>query len=152
LLLNPFYELVRFRRPIVNDEILERIKQLQKSIADNRDDIKEDFDYEIKAANLLLVAHAAGLIGCIALLKDYNENPHLQGIGILIRIFASGLVFGITGYSALLVFRGHVTSLMLIPKQGLNQKMMYLTYGALGLSVLLLMAGVSFIAYRLGTL
>ncbi len=51
-------------------------------------------ELEAKALNYLLVANGAGLAGCVATLKDYATVPQLHGVGILIVIFAVGLILG----------------------------------------------------------
>lgn len=68
------------------------------------DVVKDQFETWSKGANLLLVAHGAGLIGCVSILKDYNTTPTLRGVGMLVFIFGTGLMMAIVGYgmSALL--------------------------------------------------
>lgn len=51
-------------------------------------------DLESKALNYLLVANGAGLAGCLTVLKDYANVPQVHGVGILIVVFAVGLVLG----------------------------------------------------------
>jgi hypothetical protein len=63
--------------------------------------IKDTFDTLAKGANLLLVANAAGLAGCLSTLKDYNSTPMLKGIGLLIFLFGTGLMFATSGYIAM---------------------------------------------------
>jgi integrase len=36
-----------------------------------------------KGATSLMVAHAAGLMTCLTLIKDYKDNPPLRGVGAI---------------------------------------------------------------------
>jgi hypothetical protein len=65
------------------------------------DVIKDNFDTYGKGANLLLVANAAGLVGCLSTLREYNSTPLLRGIGMPIVLFGLGLLFAISGYVAM---------------------------------------------------
>jgi hypothetical protein len=60
-----------------------------------------------KAINSLMVAHAAGLLACVTLLKDYKEDtPHqLKGLGLFIGAFGLGLVAAIISSALLLMVR-----------------------------------------------
>jgi hypothetical protein len=69
--------------------------ELQKVISD---DVKDHYESQIKSANYLLVAHAAGLIGCLSVLKDYATTPQLKGMGIFIILFGIGLLGAILNY------------------------------------------------------
>ena len=50
-------------------------------------DFRDEFEYEIKGANYLLIAHGAGLLGFLSLLKDYKEIAQLRGMGIFFGVF-----------------------------------------------------------------
>jgi hypothetical protein len=63
----------------------------------------------LKAVNSLMIAHGAGLVTCLTLLKDYDANPKLKGIGFIITMFACGLAFAILAYSALMLHRHQTT-------------------------------------------
>jgi hypothetical protein len=41
-----------------------------------------------------LIAHGAGLVTCLTLLKDYDANPRLKGIGWFITLFVTGFGWG----------------------------------------------------------
>jgi hypothetical protein len=51
----------------------------------NRHHLWEAFN---KALNTLILGHAAGLVTCLTLLKDYKD----QGLGVFIRLFGAGLI------------------------------------------------------------
>ena len=51
-----------------------------------------------RAANSLLIAHGAGLIGCLSQLKDYASDSNLKGIGIFISGFAVGFIVAAIAY------------------------------------------------------
>jgi hypothetical protein len=48
-----------------------------------------------KALNTLMVGHAAGLVTCLTLIKDYKENARLQELGTFILLFGVGLVVAV---------------------------------------------------------
>jgi hypothetical protein len=58
----------------------------------------------------LLIAHGAGLVTCLTLLKDYDANPRLKDIGFIITMFACGLAFAILTYLSLILHR-HTTTM-----------------------------------------
>jgi hypothetical protein len=66
---------------------------------------KEHFDVEFKAVGYLLAANAAGLAGCMTLLKDYATVPQLKGIGVFIFLFGLGFIFAVVGFVALTIHR-----------------------------------------------
>jgi hypothetical protein len=59
---------------------------------------RDHYDAQAKGANYLLVAHAAGLIGCLSVLKDYATIPQLKGLGTFILIFGVGLLAAIANF------------------------------------------------------
>jgi hypothetical protein len=62
-----------------------------------RDDMRDFFDTDMKNANSLLVAHGAGLVGCLSTLKDYTPTSPYAGIGLFISLFVIGFIFACTG-------------------------------------------------------
>jgi hypothetical protein len=60
------------------------------------------WDVLLKGVNYLLIAHAAGLVTCLTLLKDYKDNPQLKGLGGFIGLFGFGLIFAITALVGLI--------------------------------------------------
>jgi hypothetical protein len=63
--------------------------------------MKDHYDQNLKAANYLFVAHGAGLIGCLSILKDYKTTPELRGIGIFVLLFGIGFIGAILNYIGL---------------------------------------------------
>jgi len=78
---------------------------LQRRIDEERQYAKEHFDVEFKAVGYLLAANAAGLAGCVTLLKDYATVPQLKGIGIFICLFGLGFILAVIGFIALTIHR-----------------------------------------------
>jgi hypothetical protein len=58
------------------------------SLADRRQDRKDLWEALNKALNTLMVGHAAGLVTCLTLIKDYKE----KGVGTFIALFGVGLI------------------------------------------------------------
>jgi hypothetical protein len=73
-----------------------------------RDEMRDYFDSDLKNAHYLLVAHGAGLAGCLATLKDYATTPQLKGVGIFIVIFCFGLLLATMGTASLSLRRSNV--------------------------------------------
>jgi hypothetical protein len=63
------------------------------------------WDVELKATNYLMIAHAAGLVTCVTLLKDYKDNAQLKGIGLFVSLFGYGLTTAIIAFILLLTQR-----------------------------------------------
>jgi Zn-dependent protease len=42
-----------------------------------------------------MVGHAAGLVTCLTLMKDFKDNPQLQGVGMFITLFGYGLILAV---------------------------------------------------------
>jgi hypothetical protein len=84
---------------------LDRLEAHGEAVRYMRDDMRDFYDHELKNANYLLVAHGAGLIGCLSTLKDYNVAGQLKGIGVFIALFAVGLIFAAFGTAALSIGR-----------------------------------------------
>ena len=66
----------------------------------------ELWDIQVKGVNYLLVAHAAGLVTVLTLLKDYpfKDQPLLQGTRFawIIVPFGLGLIFAIIAFASLI--------------------------------------------------
>jgi len=54
-----------------------------------RQHAKDVLDIQFKGVGYLLAANAAGIAGCVTLLKDYETVPQLKGIGIFIYSFSA---------------------------------------------------------------
>jgi uncharacterized membrane protein YiaA len=70
---------------------------------DDKDANKDHYERTVKSANYLLVAHGAGLVGCLSVIKDYANVPQLKGLGFFIALFGIGLL-GAIAYYALATF------------------------------------------------
>jgi hypothetical protein len=81
---------------------------------DNRPDDNPDakfvgvWEAHLKAVNSLLIAHGAGLVTCLTLLKDYEANPRFKGIGWFITLFVTGFSWGMLAYGELILHRERV--------------------------------------------
>jgi hypothetical protein len=58
-----------------------------------------------KALNALMVGHAAGLVTCLTLIKDYNNTPQLKGLGPFIVLFGVGLFLAVASAAVWIVGR-----------------------------------------------
>ena len=65
----------------------------------------DNYESHIKGANYLLAAHAAGFVGCFALIKDYATTSQFKGVGFFIVLFGIGLLSGIFYYISLALSR-----------------------------------------------
>jgi hypothetical protein len=68
--------------------------------AEIRSILKGETETQIKFFGYLLASHAGGMIACLSVLKDYEDNPQLKGIGIFVVLFGLGLI--ITAFALLL--------------------------------------------------
>jgi hypothetical protein len=64
--------------------------------------LRDFWDVQVKAANYLMIAHAAGLVTCVTLLKDYKDSAQLKGIGLFVGLFGYGLIAAITAFVLLI--------------------------------------------------
>jgi hypothetical protein len=60
--------------------------------------LRESRELELKTISYLLVSHAAGLVACVSVLKDYNSVAQLRGLGVFIWIFGLGLIAAIVAF------------------------------------------------------
>jgi hypothetical protein len=112
---------------------------------------KDAWDVLNKALNSLMVAHAAGLVACLTLLKDYKDNPQLKGLGLFVGLFGLGLVAAIISAVLLLIAR---TQYLSVPRaRESNYRPMMRTFIALAhISVVLLIFAVLLAVYRFSAL
>jgi hypothetical protein len=66
----------------------------------------------------LMVGHAAGLVTCLTLIKDYKDNPQLKGLGTFIVLFGVGLVIALSAVVAWLFGRADYWVLTSLPLRG----------------------------------
>jgi hypothetical protein len=67
--------------------------------------VKEYFEVEFKSVGYLLTANAAGLAGCMTLLKDYSTTPELKGLGLFISMFGAGFLSAVIGFITVTMHR-----------------------------------------------
>jgi hypothetical protein len=107
------------------------------------------WEVHLKALNSLLIAHGAGLVTCLTLLKDYDANPRLKGIGWFITLFASGLVLAIAAYLYITLHRAETT---LVNKPWFRGSHWYSGILIALLSVSCLMIALTIAAFKFGKL
>jgi hypothetical protein len=68
---------------------------------------KDNWEAVNKALYTLIVGHAAGLVACMTLLKDYNATSpgHLKGLGWFITLFGLGLFLAVVSAAVWIVGR-----------------------------------------------
>jgi uncharacterized membrane protein YqjE len=74
-------------------------------MADTRDEEDELWEVRSKGLNYLLIAHGAGLVACLTLVKDIDNAPKLKGLGPVIALFGLGLISAIWGVANLYSWR-----------------------------------------------
>jgi heme/copper-type cytochrome/quinol oxidase subunit 1 len=75
----------------------------------NRESIKDDLEQELKATAYLMTGHAAGLLGCLTFLKDYDPTKSLiHGVGTVIAIFSAGFTLSALALVLFFVVRVNV--------------------------------------------
>jgi hypothetical protein len=112
-----------------------------------RDDMRDFYDHELKNSNYLMVAHGAGLIGCLSTLKDYSPTGQFKGIGVFIALFAAGLLFAALGTVALSIGRSRM--LTWVTHGGERPQMEIGVFWPMLLSFVLLIVALMLIIYRL---
>jgi hypothetical protein len=87
------------------DDTTEREKKEQER--DRREQRHGLWEAVNKALNALMVGHAAGLVTCLTLIKDYNSTPQLRGLGTFIALFGFGLVCAVSSALVWIVARAN---------------------------------------------
>jgi hypothetical protein len=84
--------------------------------------LRDQFETFSKAGNYLLIAHSAGLVGCLSVVKDHPEKlpAQLQGIGQLVLLFGCGLLSGVLLWGVAMAIKISVTQ-AIISQQELSQ-------------------------------
>jgi hypothetical protein len=77
----------------------------------------DNYDLHFKGANYLFVAHGAGLVGCLAMVKDYATTPSYKGVGVFIIVFGCGFLTGILYYASLAFTRATVMNSLMDRKE-----------------------------------
>lgn len=113
------------------------------------------FAYELKGCHYLLIAHGVALVTSVTLLKEYVAIPQLKGIGLFINIFAWGFIFAAFGWLGMTKFRTKMMDMFFGPSERRKRPSkadLWFALGPLGVSFLLLIFGVIFLASRLAHL
>jgi hypothetical protein len=76
------------------------------SPADRREERHDLWEALNKALNTLMLGHAAGLVTCLTLMKDYKEHSQLEGLGTFIALFGCGLVVAVISVMVWVLGRG----------------------------------------------
>jgi hypothetical protein len=118
------------------------------------DDLTKDhYDNHFKSANYLLAAHAAGLIGCLSVLKDYNSTPQLKGLGVFVVLFGIGLIAAIVNYIAVFLARATVMNVKDYDPDGPTTKfLMGLHLCALAVALVALIVAIVILIFRFASL
>jgi hypothetical protein len=69
------------------------------------DVLKDRYDTLTKGANLLLVAHGAGIVGCVAFAKEKVAMTLYGDISLFVFIFATGFMLAGSAYGILSILR-----------------------------------------------
>jgi hypothetical protein len=104
-----------------------------------------------KGATSLMVAHAAGLVTCLTLIKDYKDNPPLRGVGVFISMFGVGLITAVWAASLLLLVRGQYVELIEEKKAAYPIIVRMLILLA-NISGVIFVAAIGFAVYKFGKL
>jgi hypothetical protein len=63
--------------------------------------MNDHYDQLFRRVHYLFVAHSAGLVGTLTILKDYASTPQYRGVGLPAGLFGAGLIAAILTYIAL---------------------------------------------------
>ena len=69
--------------------------------------MKDHYDHLYSRVHYLLVAHGAGFVGGLTILKEYTSTPQYRGVGLPIALFGVGLIAAIVAYITLSLAQMH---------------------------------------------
>jgi hypothetical protein len=95
--------------------------------------MKDHYDHLHSHVRYLFLAHGAGLMGGLTILKVYVSTPQYKGVGIPIALFGIGLIAAIAAYITLSLARINAQNSVLDRKQH-PMPVFYIHYGALAVS------------------
>jgi hypothetical protein len=79
--------------PDVVKKIIEDYGSVLEFKKSQRESVRDDLEQDLKATAYLMAGNAAGLVGSLTFLKDYNPHTSpIHGVGIVIAFFAAGFV------------------------------------------------------------
>jgi len=97
----------------------------------------------------LFVAHGAGLVGCLAVLREYASTPHYRGIGTPIVLFGLGLISATFSYITLSISQTLAKNAVLNrAEHEPSMAVFWVHYGGLFASVVSLLGALVVIAWR----
>jgi hypothetical protein len=112
-------------------------------------EVKDHYEIHFKNANYLLAAHAAGLIGCLTVLKDYEATPQLKGMGTFVVLFGIGLLASISNYVALVFSRSHALRPYKQPSDESTEETLKRSHlGSVGIALLMLVVVLLLMMFR----
>jgi hypothetical protein len=106
-----------------------------------------------KVLNTLMVGHAAGLVTCLTLLKDYKDNSQLAGVGWFVVLFGYGLIIAALSVLAWTIGPGDYVVLFGKRFDALRRLDMFsITATCAVMSTVLMALAVLIAVFKLGTL
>ena len=126
-------------------------------MADKRLDVlksmKDHYDHLYVRIHYLFVAHGAGLVGGLTLLKDYAATPQYKGVGLPIALFSVGLIAAITAYITLSWAQMKAKNAVL-DRASLDPSMpvFYVHYIGLAISIIAFVVALGIIIWRVARL
>ena len=112
-------------------------------------DYESQWEAVNKGLTTLMVAHAAGMVTCLTLIKDYKDTGPLKGIGVFVWLFGSGLVTAIVAAFLWLTLRGPYTA---DRRTGMFYALFVGTVAWSHVSLAALIAAIVFAIYKYGRL
>jgi hypothetical protein len=115
--------------------------------------MKDHYDHLFSRVHYLFLAHSAGLVGALTVLKDYVSTPQYRGVGIPAGLFGVGLIAAIVSYIAL-SFAQMVAKNSVLDRTQHEPSMLvfWVHYGGLTVSVLSFVAALLIIVWHVVSL
>lgn len=111
--------------------------------------MKDHYDHLYRRVHYLFLAHGAGFVGGLTILKEYASAPRYEGVGIPIALFGVGLIAAIAAYITLALAQMNAKNSVLDRKQHPpSMTAFYMHYGSLVVSVVALLAAIIIIIWR----
>jgi hypothetical protein len=113
-----------------------------------RESVRDDLEQDLKATAYLMAGNAAGLVGSMTFLKDYNpQTSPIHGVGIVIALFAAGFIVSALALLSFFVVR-YNTKLAYEYRRPFPRDSMMLFRVLQGLSLLVLIIAILVIAAK----
>lgn len=114
--------------------------------------MKDHYDHLFSRLHYLFVAHGAGFVGGLTILKDYTSTPQYRGVGLPIALFGIGLLAAILAYITLSLAQMNAKNSVLDKVKPPSMPVFYIHYAMLAVSIILLFIAVGIIIYRVASL